>query len=301
MNHALLGPRVPSVQFARPMRTAFIAALVLILFGATARAQDDTEFQTFIDGFQWKTSGTGALGARAEIDVPLGYRFIDGEQTSRFLEGLGNISSREELGLIGDVSLEWFVVFFFDDIGYVKDDEKDDLDAQAMAETVRNGLVASNQYRREQGIEEMFFDGWEVEPRFNASSKQLEWASRLRSASGTSINYNTRVLGRKGVMRVILVTDEGALQEVMPAYQRVMQGFRFMDGERYAQYTSGDKVAQYGLIALVAGGAGAVAMKTGLLASLAVFFKKGFKFILIGLVAVGAFIKRLFTGRSARA
>ncbi len=46
-------------------------------------------------------------------------------------------------------------------------------------------------------------------------------------------------------------------------------------------------MAEYGLTALVAGGAGVVAAKTGLLA-------KFWKFIVAGVVAIGAFFKRIF-------
>ncbi len=244
--------------------------------------------------FSWETGGTGKLGARAEIAIPPGYRFLQKSEASKLIEALGNISSKQELGLLASQNLEWFVVFFFDDVGYVKDDEKDELNAEEMAKDSRASLQQSNEVRRERGIPELHFDGWAIEPRYNDESKQLEWATRLRSKGGVSVNYNTRVLGRKGVMRVILVTDPESLQAVLPEYRMVMDGFRYIDGERYAQYVQGDKIAKYGLIALVAGGATAVAAKTGVLAGLILFFKKGFKFIIIGLAAVGAWVARLF-------
>ena len=75
--------------------------------------------------FAWQMEGTGKLGTRAEIDIPPNFRFLSGSEASKLVEAMGNISSRKELGLIGTNDLEWFVVFFFDDIGYVKDDEKD--------------------------------------------------------------------------------------------------------------------------------------------------------------------------------
>jgi len=52
----------------------------------------------------------------------------------------------------------------------------------------------------------------------------------------------------------------------------------------------GDKVAQYGLAALVVGGAAAVAVKSGI-------FKWLWKVILVVGVAVAAFLKSLFAGR----
>jgi uncharacterized membrane-anchored protein len=49
------------------------------------------------------------------------------------------------------------------------------------------------------------------------------------------------------------------------------------------------------LAALVTGGAAAVALKTGLLGWLILTFKKGAKLIVVAVVAIGAFIKKLFT------
>lgn len=285
-----------------------VTALAIILFASSWAwaedlpppvAGDEEEGLTLEEAFSWKTSGTGQLGDRAEIGIPLDHRFLDGAEASRLLTEMGNISDGDELGLIGSDELEWFVIFFFDDIGYVQDDEKDELDADALAETIRENLEYSNQIREERGLMTMQFAGWAMEPRYNENNQQLEWASRLSSLDGDVVNYNTRVLGRKGVMRVILVTDPSELEATLPQFNSVMQNFRFLDGERYAQYTTGDKIAEYGLVALIAGGAGALAVKTGLFASLLVFLKKGFKFVILGLVAVGAAVKKVFSRRTA--
>jgi uncharacterized membrane-anchored protein len=58
---------------------------------------------------------------------------------------------------------------------------------------------------------------------------------------------------------------------------------------------SGDKVAEYGLVALVAGGAGAAAAKAGLFASLFKVIAKGGKAIVLLLIGLGVGIKKMFT------
>lgn len=252
----------------------------------------------FLAQFTWQNEGTGQLGSRAEVAIPAGYRFLPGSEASRLVEAMGNITSHKELGLIGTPDLSWFVVFFFDDIGFVNDDEKDELDADEIADSIKEGLEVSNETRRDRQMSELFFDGWSIEPRYNEETKQLEWANRLKDADGVSVNYNTRVLGRKGVMRVILVTDPELLDSTLPQYREMMRGFRYTEGEQYSEYRSGDKIAEYGLIALVAGGAGAVAAKTGLLTAVMLFFKKGAKLIVVGVVAIGAAIKSLFRRKS---
>ncbi|MFO0728447.1 MAG: DUF2167 domain-containing protein [Myxococcota bacterium] len=276
-------------------------ALPLLLLSVPAWAEDPTpeapgtpEEKDPLDQFKWQTTGKGSLG-KAEVAIPEGLRFLGARDTSTLVEMMGNISGHEEAGLIGTPDLSWFVVFFFDDVGYVKDDEKDSLDADKMAATMREHLVESNEERRRRHLDELSFDGWAIAPRYNAESKQLEWAQKLRSVKGTSVNYNTRVLGRHGVMRVTLVTGPEDLEAVLPAFHDMMKGFQFNGGEDYASFRAGDKVAEYGLIALVAGGAGAVAAKTGLLSAAVIFLKKGAKLIAVAIAGLAAAVKKFFT------
>lgn len=66
-----------------------------------------------------------------------------------------------------------------------------------------------------------------------------------------------------------------------------INGFDYVAGERYSEWSQGDKVAAYGLGALVLGGAAAVATKKGLWAVLGGLIAAGWK-LMAGL-AVAAF------------
>ena len=69
----------------------------------------------------------------------------------------------------------------------------------------------------------------------------------------------------------------------------------FKEGNRYADFDPKvDKVAKYGIAALVAGGALAAAAKLGLLKGLWVFILAAKKFVIIAIVAIVAFFKKLF-------
>ncbi len=141
--------------------------------------------------------------------------------------------------------------------------------------------------------------GWDQPPRYNEETHNLEWAIRGESEGEKVINYNTRLLGRKGVMEVNLVVDPDKLAATLPAYQEILTAYSFKNGERYAEYRAGDKLAKYGLTALIAGGAATVAVKTGLFATLALFLKKAWKLVVIAVVGVAAFLKRVLFGASA--
>ena len=129
-------------------------------------------------------------------------------------------------------------------------------------------------------------------PFYNPATNNLEWAIRLSSSDGTRmVNYKTKVLGRRGVMDVVLVCDEEEMAAVVPEYQKLLTGYAFQKEESYAAFRKGDKVAEYGLTGLILGGGLLVAAKSGLLAKL-------WKPIIAGLVVVGTFLKRIFVGKT---
>jgi uncharacterized membrane-anchored protein len=66
----------------------------------------------------------------------------------------GNLPEHYD-GMIGPEDLEWFVLLQFEDSGYVKDDEKDDLDADEMLEDIREGEKASNEERKKLGYDSL--------------------------------------------------------------------------------------------------------------------------------------------------
>ena len=215
------------------------------------------------------------------------------------IEWTENIPSGEEY-LFGPTTDEWEAYFSFYDEGYVKDTEA--LDADALLATLREGQEASNEERRSRGWPELHIDGWQVPPRYNAETRALEWATRLTEpASGNvTINYNTRVLGRKGTMSVQVVARPDNFETGLAEFKSSMDGFAYNAGERYADYVAGDRVAEYGLAALITGGAVAVAGKKGFFGAIAAFLAASWKLLLAGRVGLGVWLKSLFKKKDRR-
>lgn len=233
----------------------------------------------------------------ATITVPAGLQFTDGAGAKKWGELTTNPVSQKEIGLIGPDDGRWLVLFEFDDVGFVKDDDKDDLDAEELLGSIREGTDAFNKESRvPAGLPPMNIVGWEQKPTYNEAAHVLEWCVRAESGGEPSLNFNTRVLGRRGVVQVTLMFGgEVTLQQALPEFRELMKGFAFKEGERYAEYREGDKMAEYGLAALIAGGGVALAAKSGLLG-------KMIKPIIIGAVAlfgaVGAWFKKFFGKQS---
>lgn len=257
-----------------------------------AQEAPDNWFQKLVESIEWKTDGEGPLGSIANLNVPTGYRFTGSAGTIKLMEAFGNLTNGSELGYISPLDMKWFAVFEFDPSGYVKDDDKDKLDADEILKQLTEGQQRANTELSKRGMSTLVVLGWQTPPFYNKETHNLEWAIRLRGGDGsTVVNYKTKLLGRRGVMDVVLVCDEEQMTTVIPEYQKLLKGFAFKKQESYAAFSKGDKIAEYGLTGLIVGGGLLVAAKTGLLAKL-------WKPILIGLIAVGAFLKRIFVGKT---
>ncbi|MEF3084030.1 DUF2167 domain-containing protein, partial [Luteimonas sp. SMYT11W] len=91
---------------------------------------------------------------------------------------------------------------------------------------------------------------------------KLYWAKDLMVDGGEhSLNYNVRVLGREGVLNLNAIASMQQIEAIKKEMQQVTAFTEFTEGNRYTDFDSKtDKVAEYGLAALVAGG---VASKLG--------------------------------------
>ncbi len=236
----------------------------------------------------------------AQINLPEGYIFVDGKTYRELMKKRGEPVGGGELGLLMPADKDWSIIFRFSDEGYVKDDDKDKLDADKLLDSIRRGTAEANKQRERAGHPPIQVVGWDVPPKYDETTHNLEWAVRGSVEGRPILNYDTRLLGRKGVMKVKLIVEPDQLAETMPTFRSLLAGYSFQSGQTYAEYRPGDKVAKYGLAALVVGGGAVAAAKLGLLGGLMVFLKKGWKLVIVALAALAAFAKRLFSGRGAR-
>lgn len=264
-----------------------LMAAVCAVFTMTLDAQEKSGNEIKIN---WMSGpATADMDGIAKIVIPEKYWFANGDDTRKIMEHYGNPPSHTEVGYLEHENENWFIVFEFNDTGYIKDDEKNSLDADAILKSIRQGTEESNKWREKKGIPALTILGWKKKPSYNPETNNLEWAIINESSGSKNVNYNIRFLGRKGVMSVIIVADEEGLNTAVAAANKLLKTYTFTKGNKYSEFTKGDKIAEYGLAALITGGAGAAAIKSGLL-------QKFWKFIVAGLVAVGAGIKRFFTG-----
>jgi len=282
----------PNMRISRVLVPALILGLFLI---ARAGADEAADPESSLRSIPWVTGpAQGLLGTLATLRVPEGYAFTGKNGTQKFMELSHNPTSGQELGVLLPMdSTGWFAVFEFREIGYVKDDEKDKLDADKILSSIREGTKAANEERKKRGWEPLEIVGWYQAPMYDPVTHNLVWAIRARSHGEEIINYSTRLLGRKGVMDADLVVGPEEMGTSLPRFNAALTGFAYSTGNSYAEFTKGDKVAKYGLTALIVGGAAVAAAKSGLLTKL-------FKPLIVGVIglfaAIARWFKRVFSG-----
>ncbi|SEM41588.1 Uncharacterized membrane-anchored protein [Pseudoxanthomonas sp. GM95] len=293
------------------MKYAFgglLAACTLAL-ALPALAQDsDGSAKALIDGLHFRSGEVEVAEAGAHFNLGSQFRYLDKADTRKVLEQLwGNPEDDTVLGMVVPThpSLEedgsWAVVVTYEAEGYVSDADAAKIDYDALLKNMKEGTQEANAEREKAGYGRVDLVGWAVPPRYDASNKKLYWAKELAFSGQPShtLNYDIRVLGRHGYLSLNAVSGMDELPQVQTGMQQLLPMTDFNAGARYADHNpSTDKVAAYGVAALIGGG---LAAKTGLLAKLGLILAKLGKLLFVGAIALVAGIKKFFSARRDRA
>ena len=96
-------------------------------------------------------------------------------------------------------------------------DEDRALDADAILSSIRAGTEQANKVRRERGWATLEVVGWQQQPFYDPLTKNLTWSIKGNSDGDLSINHSTRLLGRRGVLKVNLVLSPEDVASAMAA------------------------------------------------------------------------------------
>lgn len=290
---------------ARPARWCS-ALFVGLLLAANAQAAGAKEAQTPPKDdapLEWLEGPTKLiLGNKLTLDLPQGFIALPRQPAKKLMELNGNFFNDNLLGVVSVPDANWFITVRYIDDGYVRDDEAEKMDPDAILEALREGAEEQNKVRKEHGFDPFTVEGWTDLPRYERPTHHVIWGTKASTVHGISNNFTTRVLGRYGLVAMTLVGSAEAVDSNKPQLTSVIGAIHWDPGAKYEDFQEGkDKVAEYGLAALVAGGAGAAALKLVKVGLLAKFGAKllalvvaGKKLILVALAGLAAFLKRLF-------
>lgn len=164
---------------------------------------------------------------------------------------------------------------------------------------MKEGTDAANPERTRRGFPAMTLVGWATPPRYDSSTKRMYWAKELSvvGAKENSLNYDIRVLGRKGVLELSAIGGISQLDTIHPAMEKVLATVEFESGNRYEDFDPDlDDVAAYGIGGLIAG---KLLAKAGLFAVMLKFLIAGKKLFIVGGLAIAVFFRKIFSRKSS--
>ncbi|MEC4675001.1 MAG: DUF2167 domain-containing protein [Nitrospirota bacterium] len=236
------------------------------------------------------------------LSVPDSFFYLNSNDTEKILVDIwGNPpgAGANTLGMLfpsGSTPFDeeaWGVTIEFEEDGYVSDENVDELDYDELLSQMKEDTRAANDERVRQGYGSIELVGWASSPFYDQESHKLYWAKELRFGDQpiNTLNYNIRLLGRKGVLVLNFIAGMDQKPFIDSKLDTVLALAEFNQGSRYEDFDpSLDKVAAYGIGALIAG---KVLAKAGFLAVALVFLKKFGVIILAGVAALLAkFFKR---------
>tara|TARA_R110001606_G_scaffold395210_1_gene567008 strand:+ start:139 stop:1065 length:927 start_codon:yes stop_codon:yes gene_type:complete len=259
------------------------------------------------DSMDPQTGNIQLPGEVAELNVPDNFYFLNAADAHKVLEDIwGNPpgSAGSMLGMlfpVGSTPFEsdtWGVTIEYEQDGYVTDEDADEIDYDALLTQMQEDTAQISADRVAQGYDAISLVGWAAAPYYDKSSNKLHWAKEIKFGDSptNTLNYNIRVLGRKGVLVLNFIAGMEQLTLIDQNLDSVLNIADFKEGAKYADFDPDiDDVAAYGIGALVAG---KVLVKTGLIAAALIFLKK---FGVIIVLALGAFARKLYKGRKAHA
>jgi uncharacterized membrane-anchored protein len=247
----------------------------------------------------YKTGTIVLSNNMATINVPENFKFLGPDDAEYVITDVwGNPKGSKPLGMIvpadqAAVMCNYAFVVEYDDIGYVKDHDADKINYDDLLKDIKKGQEDANRERKKLGMETMELVGWASKPYYDKERKVLHWAKefKVEGAEENTLNYDIRVLGRKGVLNLQAVSGISSLDSVKAHINDVLGMVAFNCGHKYSDFNSStDKIAAWTIGGLVAG---KILAKAGLWVVIAKFFK----FIIAGIVLIGGAIWRFITGR----
>ncbi|WP_338792447.1 DUF2167 domain-containing protein [Bernardetia sp. MNP-M8] len=260
-------------------------ALFMTFFSLTTYAQvveDSTQIliNNIEKSLDYQTGSIELETGNATLTVPEGFGYLNKEQANYVLSDLwGNPKDETILGLLVPSNKgvladnSWVFVISFEEMGYVEDEDADDIDYDELLEQLKKETKDSNTERKSLGYETIDFVGWASKPYYDKNKKILHWAKEVKFGENleNTLNYNLRVLGRKGVFMLNAVASMKQLPEVKANIDNVIGSVEFKEGHKYADFIPDvDNVAAWTIGGLVAG---KVLAKTGFFVVLLKFWK----------------------------
>lgn len=294
------------------MKYLFLCFTLLFSFSLFAKEPDDSASRQLekelqkIDSVEktlhYQTGKITLQNGLATLTIPKGFKYLNAAEAKYIIEDVwGNLKGQTPLGMIvpehsmASIADYAFIVEF-QEIGFVKDDDANKINYTDLLKDMKEDDVKANEERKKQGLSTMELMGWAASPHYDATKKVLYWAKDYKVEGNTdhTLNYDIRILGRKGVLTLQAVSSMSQLDSVNKNLNSVLGMVSFGDGHKYSDYNSStDNVAAWTIGGLVAG---KVLAKVGFFA----IILKYIKLIVLAITAGASAVWRFITGKKKK-
>ncbi|TGK06840.1 DUF2167 domain-containing protein [Leptospira semungkisensis] len=241
----------------------------------------------------------------ANIKVPKGYKYLNAKDSKIVLEDVwGNPPNSEPgLGILfiaTDSPLDlgnYVITIDYVEEGHVDDEDSKEIKYDELLSQLKDSTKEESEQRKKDGYPGLELVGWASSPYYDSTAKKLHWAKEYKfdGTAANTLNYNIRILGRKGYLLLNALGDIPILKKVESDVGKILESVEFTEGNRYADYDSKvDSLAAYGIGGLIAGG---LLKKAGLLALIGGFLVKGAKIIIVALIGLFYAVKKFIFGK----
>lgn len=235
----------------------------------------------------------------ASLEVPKGFVFLDSEQSKKLIVDYWNNPESRMSNVLGTLipknskafyQISVAYVISYDNCGYIKDDDANSIDYDELLKQMQQECKIENDSLPKD--QRLWLTGWAVPPQYISSSHTLIWAKSFNSETGSVVNYDMRVLGKDGLISVNAVISETDIEEVKELQNLIVNSIQYNNGFKYSDFDETcDRVSDWTIGGLIAGG---VLAKTGFFAKIGVLLLKMWKIVVIGIIAIGAAIRKIF-------
>lgn len=252
-----------------------------------------------IQSLEWERDpGLYSLAGHGKFRMPEGFSIVRGESAKELIFLINGVELPDTNAVVVDQDTLHHLIFSFFDAGYVSDDDWSELNPDALLREIIDNTNKSNEERKRNGFAPISVVGWEHEPAYDQLTNTVYWA--IRGAEGEShvINAIALKLGRKGYSKLTAVIPAEKYRPLSNLLVTTLNNYQIEKGFRYADYTTGDKIAAFGLaslVAITAGSKGKKGIMAGIFAALLVFAKKLWFLIFLPFIFAWSWLKGLFS------
>lgn len=275
--------------------TILMIAVFVLAWGQISHADSVERYPAS----EFNTANIVELEDIARIDAPDSFIILDAEGTQELMEYTGNTYDDSHIAAFIPESGEWFAIISWLPVGHIEDDEAQDLDTDELIAQMRTNTEMDNRVRQKQGLPQLGPPDWHQVPLYYPEKHAVEWATEFSTFDPDfleepepTVNYRSLLLGRKGFLMVTWVGGPEQMAYAIPDFKGMVNTIFYKAGQGYEDYSHGDKIADFGLKALMIGGGAAVLSSPG--GGIAKLFKRIWKLLVIGAIAVATFFKKLF-------